>query len=35
MRERKECHCMLFLTPEQDFVGDRQEITLEEVKAAV
>jgi ferredoxin-thioredoxin reductase catalytic chain len=35
MRERKECHCMLFLTPEQDFVGDQQEITIEEIKAAV
>ena len=29
MRERKECHCMLFLTPEQDFVGDTQEISME------
>jgi ferredoxin-thioredoxin reductase catalytic chain len=35
MRERKECHCMLFLTTEQDFVGDQQEITIEEIKAAV
>jgi ferredoxin-thioredoxin reductase catalytic chain len=29
MRERKECHCMLFLTPEQDFVGDTQDISME------
>ncbi|GJX75196.1 ferredoxin-thioredoxin reductase catalytic chain, chloroplastic [Tanacetum coccineum] len=24
MRERKECHCMLFLTPDNDFAGDEQ-----------
>ncbi|KAJ1390444.1 Ferredoxin-thioredoxin reductase catalytic subunit [Sesbania bispinosa] len=24
MRERKECHCMLFLTPENDFAGNEQ-----------
>ncbi|KAK9271619.1 hypothetical protein L1049_001982 [Liquidambar formosana] len=24
MRERKECHCMLFLTPENDFAGQEQ-----------
>nr|AYO28693.1 ferredoxin thioreductase subunit beta [Neotessella volvocina] len=24
MRERKECHCMLFLTPENDFSSKRQ-----------
>jgi ferredoxin-thioredoxin reductase catalytic chain len=29
MRERKECHCMLFLTPDQDFVGETQEISME------
>lgn len=29
MRERKECHCMLFLTPENDFSGDQQEISME------
>eukprot|EP00741_Cyanophora_paradoxa_P023531 tig00021589_g22733.t1 len=29
MRERKECHCMLFLTPDNDFVGDQQEISPE------
>ncbi|XP_065877078.1 ferredoxin-thioredoxin reductase catalytic chain, chloroplastic [Euphorbia lathyris] len=32
MRERKECHCMLFLTPENDFAGNEQKITLEEIK---
>ena len=24
MRERKECHCMLFLTPENEFASDIQ-----------
>lgn len=24
MRERKECHCMLFLTPDNEFAGDSQ-----------
>ncbi|MGF1542722.1 MAG: ferredoxin-thioredoxin reductase catalytic domain-containing protein [Pleurocapsa sp.] len=33
MQERKECHCMLFLTPDNEFAGDRQEITLEEIRA--
>lgn len=33
MRERKECHCMLFLTPDNDFAGDKQEITFEEIRA--
>nr|GEW31401.1 ferredoxin-thioredoxin reductase catalytic chain, chloroplastic [Tanacetum cinerariifolium] len=32
MRERKECHCMLFLTPDNDFAGDEQAISLEEIK---
>ncbi|KIZ07389.1 Ferredoxin thioredoxin reductase, beta subunit [Monoraphidium neglectum] len=31
MRERKECHCMLFLTEDNDFAGREQEITHEEV----
>lgn len=31
MRERKECHCMLFLTEDNDFRGDDQEITMDEV----
>ena len=34
MRERKECHCMLFLTPDNDFAGTDQEISLEEVVEA-
>ena len=33
MRERKECHCMLFLTPDNDFAGKMQDIAIEEVKA--
>ncbi len=33
MRERKECHCMLFLTPDNDFAGPSQEISLETIKA--
>ncbi|NES95980.1 MAG: ferredoxin--nitrite reductase [Desertifilum sp. SIO1I2] len=33
MRERKECHCMLFLTPENDFAGKSQNITVEEIRA--
>mmetsp|Transcript_9406 Transcript_9406/g.10881 ORF Transcript_9406/g.10881 Transcript_9406/m.10881 type:complete len:157 (+) Transcript_9406:77-547(+) len=32
MRERKECHCMLFLTEDNDFAGDAQDITLDEIK---
>jgi ferredoxin-thioredoxin reductase catalytic chain len=31
MRERKECHCMLFLTEDNDFRGDEQEISMDEV----
>ncbi|NEO92246.1 MAG: ferredoxin--nitrite reductase, partial [Moorea sp. SIO3G5] len=30
----KGCHCMLFLTPDNDFAGDKQEISLDEIKAA-
>lgn len=33
MRERKECHCMLFLTPENDFAGDKQAIEMAEIEA--
>jgi ferredoxin-thioredoxin reductase catalytic chain len=29
MRERKECHCMLFLTKENPFVGKSQSIPEE------
>ena len=33
MRERKECHCMLFLTTDNDFAGEKQDITLDEILA--
>lgn len=29
MRERKECHCMLFLTPENEFASEKQNIDME------
>ncbi len=32
MQERKECHCMLFLTPDNDFAGDKQEIAMEQIQ---
>ncbi|XP_038994333.1 ferredoxin-thioredoxin reductase catalytic chain, chloroplastic-like [Hibiscus syriacus] len=32
MRERKECHCMLFLTRDNDFAGQDQTSTSEEIK---
>lgn len=28
MRERKECHCMLFITPDNEFAGEEQDIEL-------
>lgn len=28
MRERKECHCMLFLKPENEFAGSAQAISF-------
>ncbi|MCP2730796.1 ferredoxin-thioredoxin reductase catalytic domain-containing protein [Limnofasciculus baicalensis] len=31
MQERKECHCMLFLTSDNDFAGDKQDIPIEEI----
>jgi ferredoxin-thioredoxin reductase catalytic chain len=31
MRERKECHCMLFITPDNEFAGDQQQIEMEEL----
>ncbi|MEM8641193.1 MAG: ferredoxin-thioredoxin reductase catalytic domain-containing protein [Cyanobacteria bacterium P01_G01_bin.54] len=31
MRERKECHCMLFLTPDNDFAGQQQGIEIEQI----
>ncbi len=33
MRERKECHCMLFLTEDNPFKGERQSISMEEIRA--
>jgi ferredoxin-thioredoxin reductase catalytic chain len=33
MRERHECHCMLFLTEDNDFRGDQQQISAEEIRA--
>ncbi|NJL84185.1 MAG: ferredoxin--nitrite reductase [Chloroflexaceae bacterium] len=33
MRERKECHCMLFITPDNEFAGEQQDISLEEIIA--
>jgi len=35
MRERKECHCMLFLTEDNPFAGKEREITMEEIETAV
>lgn len=35
MRERKECHCMLFLTDDNDFAGDDSTITIEEINEAI
>ena len=32
MRERHECHCMLFLTEDNDFAGKDRNISFEEVK---
>ncbi|MEP0870049.1 ferredoxin--nitrite reductase [Trichocoleus desertorum AS-A10] len=31
MRERQECHCMLFLQRENDFAGQQQEISMDEL----
>lgn len=28
----QECHCMLFLTEDNDFAGKDQDITLDEIK---
>lgn len=35
MRERKECHCMLFLQPGTDFAGEDQNITMDEISAGI
>eukprot|EP00243_Klebsormidium_subtile_P003828 TRINITY_DN17443_c0_g1_i1.p1 TRINITY_DN17443_c0_g1~~TRINITY_DN17443_c0_g1_i1.p1 ORF type:complete len:168 (+),score=12.72 TRINITY_DN17443_c0_g1_i1:180-683(+) len=32
MRERKECHCLLFLTEDNDFAGKEQKISVDMVK---
>ncbi|KAL7530644.1 hypothetical protein ACHAWF_003460 [Thalassiosira exigua] len=32
MRERHECHCMLFLTEDNDFAGEENNISFDEVK---
>ncbi|MGB3532980.1 MAG: ferredoxin-thioredoxin reductase catalytic domain-containing protein [Microcoleaceae cyanobacterium] len=32
MRERKECHCMLFLKEDDDFAGQQQAITPEDLE---
>ncbi|CCH67955.1 ferredoxin--thioredoxin reductase catalytic chain [Richelia intracellularis HH01] len=32
MRERKECHCMLFLMAGNEFAGGKQEIHMETIK---
>ncbi|MEW5303066.1 MAG: hypothetical protein WDW36_005795 [Sanguina aurantia] len=34
MRERKVCHCMLFLNESDAFVGTDQNISMEEIKEA-
>nr|WDA99100.1 ferredoxin thioreductase subunit beta [Gronococcus sybilensis] len=31
MRERKECHCMLFLTEDNEFAGNNQQISYSEI----
>nr|YP_009402647.1 ferredoxin thioreductase subunit beta [Compsopogon caeruleus]ARX96005.1 ferredoxin thioreductase subunit beta [Compsopogon caeruleus] len=31
MRERKECHCMLFLSPDNEFSGQLQKISTKEL----
>jgi ferredoxin-thioredoxin reductase catalytic chain len=33
MRERKECHCMLFLTEDNPFRGEEQTISLEQIQS--
>lgn len=35
MRERKECHCMLFLTEDNDFAGREQAISIDEIKEGI
>ena len=33
MRERHDCHCMLFLTADNEFAGDQNKIDVEHVKS--
>ncbi|WP_308256178.1 ferredoxin-thioredoxin reductase catalytic domain-containing protein [Geminocystis sp. GBBB08] len=33
MRERKECHCMLFITPDNEFSGEQQQISWEDLQS--
>jgi len=35
MRERKECHCMLFLMPDNEFSGENQQISLDTIFSAI
>jgi ferredoxin-thioredoxin reductase catalytic chain len=35
MRERHECHCMLFLTEENAFRCDKQTISMDEIKSSI
>ncbi|AFY38855.1 ferredoxin thioredoxin reductase beta chain [[Leptolyngbya] sp. PCC 7376] len=32
MRERNDCHCMLFITEDNDFAGEQQDIELDYIK---
>ncbi|NEP09156.1 MAG: ferredoxin--nitrite reductase [Symploca sp. SIO2C1] len=32
MQERRECHCMLFLTSDNEFAGDKREISMEDLE---
>ena len=32
MREEKKCHCMLFLTDDNDFAGDSKELAVDDVR---
>lgn len=31
----QECHCMLFLTEDNDFAGQEQEITMQELRDGI
>ena len=32
MQERRECHCMLFLTEDNDFAGEDQDISFDHIR---